>query len=74
MPMYEYRCGGCGHKIERYEAGRAASEGAEKCPECGRTSLRRVFSTFASNCCGDGDGGGSLPASGGCGGGSSHFS
>jgi putative FmdB family regulatory protein len=72
MPMYEYRCGDCGYAVERYAAGRTGSEKAEKCPKCGKTSLKKVFSTFASNCCGSSGGG--LPASGGCGGGSSHFS
>ena len=72
MPMYEYRCGDCGHSIERYAAGKTGSEKAEKCPKCGKSSFQKVFSTFASNCCGSG--GGTLPASGGCGGGSSHFS
>ena len=71
MPMYEYRCGECGHAMERYAAGRTGSEKTEKCPKCGKTSLKKVFSTFASACCGSS---GPLPSSGGCGGGSSHFS
>lgn len=71
MPMYEYRCGECGYAIERYAAGKTGAEKAEKCPKCGKASLSKVFSTFAANCCGSG---GSLPASGGCGGGSSQFS
>jgi len=69
--MYEYRCGDCGHALERYAAGKTGSEKPEKCPQCGKPSFRKVFSTFASNCCGAG---GSIPASGGCGGGSRHFS
>jgi putative FmdB family regulatory protein len=71
MPMYEYRCGGCGYAVERYAAGSTGSGKSEKCPRCGKESLKKVFSTFASACCGSGS---SLPSSGGCGGGSSHFS
>lgn len=71
MPMYEYRCSDCGYAAERYAAGATGSEKPEKCPKCGKPGFRKVFSTFASSCCGTG---GSLPASGGCGGGSSHFS
>lgn len=71
MPMYEYRCGACGHGVERYSAGRSGAENAEKCPKCGKVSLKKVFSTFASSCCGSS---GSLPASSGCEGGSSRFS
>lgn len=70
MPMYEYRCGDCGHAIERYEAGKASSGKGERCPACGKASLKKVFSTFASSCCASGG----LPGAGGCGGGSSQFS
>jgi putative FmdB family regulatory protein len=73
MPMYEFRCGSCGYGVERYVAGKSGSQAAEKCPKCGKANLEKVFSTFASNCCGS-SGGGTLPQAGGCGGGSSHFS
>lgn len=72
MPMYEYRCGACGYGYERYAAAKSGSEKPEKCPKCGKGTLEKVFSTFASNCCGST--GGSLPASGGCGGGGGQFS
>lgn len=72
MPMYEYRCESCGYAYERYSAGKVVSEGAEKCLKCGKTSLKKVFSTFASACC-SGAAGGAV-SSGGCGGGNSTFS
>lgn len=72
MPMYEYQCGGCGHRFEKYESGRGAGrDGGEPCPKCGKGKAKRTFSTFASSCCV-----GSAPAGGGgCGsGGAGRFS
>lgn len=51
--MYEYKCGSCGHGLEKYEAGRGGgSEEGRRCPQCGKGKLERVFSTFSSNACG----------------------
>jgi putative FmdB family regulatory protein len=72
MPMYEYKCTSCGHAFERYSAGKDGQEDGGSCPVCKKGRAKKVFSTFASTCCGGG--GLSAPASGGCGGGSSHFS
>lgn len=72
MPMYEYKCDSCGKVSERYSVGKSESEGIGACPSCGAGSLKKIFSTFSSACCGNS--GGSLPSSGGCGGGSSQFS
>jgi len=71
MPMYEYKCKSCGHAFERYSAGRGGSEEGGACPKCRKGRVEKVFSTFAATgCCSP-----SLtPSSGGCGGGSSHFS
>lgn len=72
MPMYEYKCDSCGHGFERYSAGKGGQDDAGGCSVCGKGLLKKVFSTFASNCCGSG--GAAVPSSGGCGGGSSSFS
>jgi putative FmdB family regulatory protein len=71
MPMFEYRCAGCGERFERYEAGRSAGhEEKVACPKCGQTKTERVFSTFAAGC---GGGGNVSVTNSGCGGGG-HFS
>lgn len=45
MPIYEYRCGGCGRKVSLLVRGSTTSPPA--CPRCGSTQLSRLFSTFA---------------------------
>ncbi len=46
MPIYEYRCGECGRRssalLSRWDAPDPA------CPHCGKQSLRRLVSTFAT--------------------------
>jgi putative FmdB family regulatory protein len=44
MPIYEYRCGGCGRKVSLLVR-RASTPLA--CPQCGSADLNRLFSTFA---------------------------
>jgi putative FmdB family regulatory protein len=42
MPIYEYRCGACGHQVEALQK---LSEGPlRKCPDCGKSQLRRLMS------------------------------
>ncbi len=42
MPIYEYRCGACGHHLEALQK---MSEGPlRKCPDCGKSQLRRLMS------------------------------
>ena len=42
MPIYEYRCGACAHHLEALQK---MSEGPlRKCPECGKSQLRRLVS------------------------------
>ena len=72
MPMYEYKCDACGYAFERYSAGRSSEEDGVACTKCGKGRAKKVFSTFASNCCGSG--GSVSPSSGGCGSGKSPFS
>jgi putative FmdB family regulatory protein len=67
MPMFEYRCQGCGYTFEKFSPSGCGSSGPE-CPKCKEGSTEKIFSTFASQF-------GSAPAAsgGGCGG-SSGFS
>lgn len=73
MPMYEYRCGGCGEDFE--ELVRSDDERVE-CPECGASTVTRKMSTFAYKSVGSGGATESSSASkgghscGGCAGGS----
>jgi len=56
MPLYEYRCEGCGG---RFEALRRMGDdtGGLACPACGGAALTREFSTFSRAVVG-----GSMPA------------
>jgi putative FmdB family regulatory protein len=43
MPTYDYECDGCGHEFELFQS---ISEAVKrKCPECGKSKLRRLFGT-----------------------------
>ncbi|HEX2254573.1 MAG TPA: zinc ribbon domain-containing protein [Thermoanaerobaculia bacterium] len=70
MPLYEYRCDGCGH---RFEVLQRMGEGGEDllCPRCGAERPARQLSTFAaaSGASAAASGASALTA-GGCGGGS----
>lgn len=44
MPIYEYRCNACRHKVAIYLRNFSASP---RCPHCGGEDLSRLFSTFA---------------------------
>jgi len=46
MPLYEYRCQECDHLFELFV--RQGSEPALKCPQCGSTEVRKVFSLFGT--------------------------
>lgn len=41
MPVYTYRCVECGVQFERYQT--FSDPPLVKCPECGKKSLRKVF-------------------------------
>ena len=45
MPIYEYRCEGCGRKVSVLV--RRMGEEAEQCPRCGSPRLLRLYSRFA---------------------------
>jgi putative FmdB family regulatory protein len=43
MPIFEYRCEGCGHKFEAILFGQQTPE----CPKCHTEKLEKQLSTFA---------------------------
>lgn len=68
MPIYEYRCDGCGNQFEKLVR---ASSPAVACPTCGEEKLEQQYSTFAAQmgpggAKGAGPCGAPMPA-GGCG-------
>ena len=42
MPIYEYGCAACGHHLEALQ--KMADAPLRKCPECGKSRLRRLVS------------------------------
>lgn len=42
MPIYEYRCGGCGHELEAIQ--KMADAPLADCPACGSAQLKRLIS------------------------------
>ena len=42
MPTYEYACGACDHRFERFQG--MSEPTLRKCPECGRRKLQRLIS------------------------------
>ena len=42
MPIYEYRCQSCGHKLEKLQ--RLSESPLTECPACGKPDLRRLIS------------------------------
>ena len=42
MPIYEYRCGACGHHLEALQ--KMSEAPLRKCPECGKSQLKRLIS------------------------------
>jgi putative FmdB family regulatory protein len=55
MPIYEYRCEACGKRWSALLASYSSPDPA--CPECGKPSLHRLVSSFATVSSGDSDGG-----------------
>ena len=47
MPIYEYWCSSCQRKISVYQQDISSSARSARCPRCGNSELKRVFSTFA---------------------------
>lgn len=46
MPMYEYRCSGCGHTFAQLFRSLSGVRPVA-CPNCGRPDAERALSTFA---------------------------
>jgi putative FmdB family regulatory protein len=47
MPIYEFRCLGCGHVFELLKLKKESDKKEEikmRCPECGHTNVERVLS------------------------------
>ena len=42
MPIYEYRCGSCSHELDALQ--KLSDSPLRKCPECGKSQLRRLVS------------------------------
>jgi len=42
MPIYEYRCQSCGHELEKLQ--RLSDASLTDCPECGKSTLKRLVS------------------------------
>lgn len=42
MPIYEYECNDCGHKLEAIQ--KLSDDLLKDCPDCGQESLRKLVS------------------------------
>ena len=45
MPIYEYRCGECGHELDALQ--KLSDEPLKDCPECEQPALKRLMSAPA---------------------------
>ena len=46
MPTYEYQCDACNHNFDEFQS--IMAKPLKKCPQCGKSKLRRVFGTGAA--------------------------
>jgi putative FmdB family regulatory protein len=46
MPTYDYHCDACQHEFEEFQS--IKDELLEKCPQCGKPKLRRLFGAGAA--------------------------
>ena len=66
MPIYEYRCGECGHQEEHLQ--KVSEKPLSKCPSCGKRAYKKLLSAAGFQLKGSGwyatdfKGGGSKPA------------
>ena len=42
MPIYEYQCGQCGHRLESFE--KMTDTPLTECPVCGKSALQKLIS------------------------------
>jgi putative FmdB family regulatory protein len=47
MPIFEYRCEGCGYTFEKVQLGRQGTD-SPLCPECQSGQTRQLVSRFSS--------------------------
>ena len=52
MPLYEYRCGACGHEMEALQ--KMSDEPLVECPSCNQMALRKLVSAAGFRLKGDG--------------------
>lgn len=45
MPIYEYECEACGHRLEALQ--KLSDAPLKKCPECGKPALHKLISAAA---------------------------
>jgi len=45
MPIFEYRCNKCGHKMEFLE--KNGRKNKHSCAKCGSSDIQKLFSSFA---------------------------
>ncbi len=45
MPLFDYRCGACGHKFEELVGVQYGVKEPRKCPECGRLKVKKLMAT-----------------------------
>ena len=45
MPIYEYGCGSCGHTLDALQ--KLSDKPLRKCPQCGKSALKRLMSAPA---------------------------
>ena len=64
MPLYDYRCGGCGHEFEALVPSGARAD-QERCPDCG-SETRRLLSLIAAPVRGTDGAAAPAAAAGGC--------
>jgi putative FmdB family regulatory protein len=46
MPTYEYKCDACGHQFDEFQS--MSEPALQKCPECKKKKLRRLFGIGAA--------------------------
>src|SRR5581483_3823152 len=46
MPTYEYQCDACNHNFDEFQS--INDKPLKKCPQCGKSKLRRIFGAGAA--------------------------
>jgi len=52
MPIYEYQCGSCDHRMEALQ--KISDDALTTCPECGKETLNKLISASGFRLKGDG--------------------